>query len=260
MPHAKPVIHSPGTIVKAKRSRLHRGSMRCNCNLNCAWLFYGHPHVESPIDFLSRCQIHEIQTRLPSQLQHLQWMKFFDTKEDGFSLSQIYRASDGIKSSRQRQGTQSTILGAEDRAELFRFYGGFSDREDGYDIPSLCLMVVTPRAEYSEGGGAGESVIGFFTTVLPNVTHHDARHFFGGKETFVFRFHHTTKRDAYSDFPYHGPGSGGIHTFHWTGSENSESHVQNQDFIICSKNFVGVGGGSHGGAAIYFDEELQFWN
>lgn len=185
-------------------------------------------------------------------------MKFFDTKEDGFSLSQIYRASDGIKSSRQRQGTQSTILGAEDRAELFRFYGGFSDREDGYDIPSLCLMVVTPRAEYSEGGGAGESVIGFFTTVLPNVTHHDARHFFGGKETFVFRFHHTTKRDAYSDFPYHGPGSGGIHTFHWTGSENSESHVQNQDFIICSKNFVGVGGGSHGGAAIYFDEELQF--
>ena len=259
MPHVRPVIHNPGTIVKEKRSRLHHSSARCSCKLNCAWLLHRNNQAQSPFEFISCCQLHEIQQRLPSYLCHLQWSTFFDTKEDGFSLSQIYRASDSIKLARQREGTTSSMTSTDVKVHEhspFHYHGGHSETEDGYDIPSVCLMVVAPRTtEPGSLTSSGETVIGFFTTVLPNVSHHDSRHFFGGKETFVFRFHHTNNSD--SEKPYHGPGSGGLHTFHWVGEQSGES-FKNQDFMICSKKFIGVGGGSHGGAAIYFDEELQY--
>lgn len=258
MPHIRPNFQSPGTVIKTTRSKLEASTSSCQCQLNPQWLLHNPSSNErTQIDFLTRCQLHELQLSLPSYLAYLQWHVFFDTQRDGFSLAQLYRASDCVKQCKQRDGTTSSL--SEVNTTNFRFHGGMNDAEDGYDIPSLCLMVVAPRHEDRSVEGR-QSVIGFFTSVLPNTSHHDARHFFGGKDTYVFRFHHTTDTSQTKGEvpPYHGPGSGGVHAFHWVGIQEGGPSKNNNEFLICSRNFIGVGGGSHGGAAIYFDEELQF--
>lgn len=84
------------------------------------------------------------------------------------------------------------------------------------------------------------SVIGVFTPQMPTLEFGPHR-FFGSRDTSVFAFTQTAteKANLPRHFRYHK----------WSG--------KNEEFLICSPHFLGIGGGEEG-AALYIDEEIQF--
>ncbi|CUG86893.1 Hypothetical protein, putative [Bodo saltans] len=228
MPIQPPVVVPPGCVRRVKRPQGNDHNSSCHCSLNASALFgtAASTGLTPPIP-LSRCQIHELQSCLPQRYQTTVWDPIFDTAVDGFSLHHFYR-----------------------QASVFPHSAG------------LCILVVTPRDEQvlpapsmssprqqfqesfpyppltgldgTQQRNDRKSVIGCFTSEVPNLRH-NPHQFYGSRETFVFR----TSQEH-----------GGIQTFPWNGTDNEE-------FILSSSHFLGVGGGKEG-AAIFLDEALQF--
>ena len=104
------------------------------------------------------------------------------------------------------------------------------------------------------------SVIGVFAPIMPTLDH-GPHHFFGSRDTSVFAFTDAQKewedikaerrrllgRPATSRPPKVLPRHFRYHA--WSGA--------NEEFLICSPNFLGVGGGEDG-ASIYIDADIQF--
>lgn len=101
----------------------------------------------------------------------------------------------------------------------------------------IVLLVVQERGASVAGRAQlGEiGIIGAFVTELPTLCH--GQHaFFGARDSFVFSFGGHQQEHA------------GLQIYRWGG--------KNEDFLVCSSRFVGIGGGEHG-AAIFIDSELQ---
>eukprot|EP00658_Telonema_sp_P-2_P080012 TRINITY_DN7884_c0_g1_i2.p1 TRINITY_DN7884_c0_g1~~TRINITY_DN7884_c0_g1_i2.p1 ORF type:complete len:179 (+),score=17.74 TRINITY_DN7884_c0_g1_i2:102-638(+) len=82
-------------------------------------------------------------------------------------------------------------------------------------------------------------VIGAFTPEMPS-HFHTGSHCFGSKETTVFSF-----RPADDNLAAYRS----LHYYKWSGV--------NEEFLVCSPDFLGVGGGSNG-AAIFLDSNLEY--
>lgn len=247
MPFRHPTLKPPGDVVRVRRPH-HDHRTSCHCTINVGALVGDVPGGPLP---LSRCQLHELQSALPQRFQTAPWECVFDTAVDGFSLTHFYRNLEsredaGICVLTVAPRTDPPVLQAE-------IPSSSSDREarrknllDG-SPPSMGrsrVSVATSAAATSEPSSSGldghhvhrtaRGVIGCFTAELPNLRH-NPHHFYGSRETFVYNI---------------SSHNGGVHTHHWSTGENEE-------FLISSHHFLGIGGGQDG-AAIFLDEDLQF--
>lgn len=236
----KPVVVPPGTVRRVKRPQGGDHSS-CHCSLNVSALIGTATDAAVPIP-LSRCQLHELQSSLPQRYQTTVWESIFDTALDGFSLSHFYRHVAEYPNS-----AGLCILVVAPRDEQSRTPtpppGGPTSPvvhcASSPTSPNAGSSFCTPHHQVTGLDGtqqrhARKSVIGCFTSEIPNLRH-NPHQFYGSRETFVF---HTSQEH------------GGVISYPWNGTDNEE-------FLLSSLHFLGVGGGREG-AAIYLDEDLQF--
>ena len=98
------------------------------------------------------------------------------------------------------------------------------------------------------------ATIGCFSSVTPSLLH-GPTHFFGSRETFVFSSQTIPQQGVDNErespnFKSPNESKKDLRAFRWTGT-------QNEEFLICSHHYLGIGGGEVG-AAIFVDHDLQF--
>ena len=272
----------PGYVVPVKRSDLislnRRGmaSSNCYCGLDAAALLLPPTNVHeneilksrwTPNIPLSRCQLHELISALPVRFQNNGWKTIFDTTLHGHSMQHFYRMMEEERGSSgvmlfhvlpkhpRTIGPSSTLTPSPPNS---------SPAFNSPDSSSTALRA-SPSAfdEFAardpcRPAPLGTAVIGVFLGELPT-THHGQHHFFGGRETFVFRFPDSTmplapavKKDNVAhdeDDDCTSKTSSLVDTFRWSG--------KNEDFMVCHHSFLGIGGGGGSGAAIYINDDLQ---
>jgi hypothetical protein len=230
MPIQPPVVVPPGCVRRVKRPQGGDHNL-CHCSLNTSALFgsAASTGLVPPMP-LSRCQLHELQSNLPQRYQTTIWEPMFDTSVDGFSLHHFYRQVGAFTHS-----AGLCILVVTPRDEQL----GAQTVPTAIASPRQHSLDACPHPQVTGLDGTQQrhdrkSIIGCFTSEVPNLRH-NPHQFYGSRETFVFR----TSQEH-----------GGIHTFPWNGTDNEE-------FILSSSHFLGLGGGKEG-AAIFLDEDLQF--
>ena len=110
---------------------------------------------------------------------------------------------------------------------LSQFYRSTSELSD----PVVGIFFASRR----QGGAPFLSCFGCLCPVAPTLAH-GPHHFFGSRETMIFDVQRG--RDE------------AVHSYKW-------SRGGNEEFMICSHHFLGIGGGKDG-AAIYLDAEFQY--
>lgn len=234
MPLQPPAVTPPGCVRRVKRPQ-GGDHNSCHCSLNVSALCGGVRSLVPPMP-LSRCQLHELQTQLPQRYHTTVWEPMFDTAVDGFSLHHFYRQV-GMFS---QHSAGLCLLLVTPRDEHLTM-AHIADRPPPSDAcaPRSTSADVSPHCCVSGLDGTQQrhdrkSVIGCFTSEVPNLRH-NPHQFYGSRETFVF---HTSQEH------------GGVISYPWNGSDNEE-------FMLSSSHFLGVGGGKEG-AAIFLDEDLQY--
>ncbi|RNF10807.1 hypothetical protein TraAM80_01349 [Trypanosoma rangeli] len=265
-------IVPPGVAVPLQRETAS-SILPCSCSLNTVALFPEGP--PSPPLPLSRCELHELLLALPQSLHHSPWRVCYDTEHDGFSLQHFYR----------------TMKQVRDEGE----HGiGIFVVSDG--VPNATLPTAlegTPSGPKNQSGVSAPPnvvVLGCFTPEVPCLEH--SQHaFFGTQDTFVFTYADVNRyapeqmrggrQNAVGMMPTQAsPRAGQIALNRKTAMHVSTSSVQlpafsdpavlpcilsvypwtleegNNEFMVCSNNFFGIGGGSDG-AAIFVDASLS---
>ena len=219
------------------------GASRCRCSLTWRSLFSSPiPHqlpkevkVEMPDCVLSRCEVHELISRLPPRYYEAPWVLLFDTEHDGNSLAQFYRKLTDFEASHQgEQGCAAIgLLSVAPRRSKAPPHAPTVAGTHNIESP------LDRSPSYLGVGQHKEVVVGAFTPEMPS-HFHTGSHCFGSKETSVFGFHAPDADLAASP---------SLHFYKWAGV--------NEEFLVCSPEFLGVGGGSNG-AALFVDSEIQF--
>ncbi|RNF26752.1 uncharacterized protein Tco025E_00986 [Trypanosoma conorhini] len=266
-------ILPPGVAV-----RLRRGSapaaLPCSCSLNVAALFHEGP--PSPPLPLSRCELHELLLALPQRLQHSAWRVCYDTEHDGFSLQNFYRTMKQVRDE------------GEHGIGIFVVSGDLADSK----LPTPAEEN-TPGPTNRRGVPAPPNfvVLGCFTPEVPCLEH--SQHaFFGTQDTFVFTYADVSRhapeqgrggrQSAVGVTPARAAlGAGQVALNRKMATPPSTSSVQslassaaaphlphilsvypwtleegNKEFMVCTNNFFGIGGGPDG-AAIFVDASLS---
>jgi hypothetical protein len=264
----------------------------------------GSPQTKKVIP-LTRCQLHELLEELPPRYQSNRWETIFDTDDDGFSFSHFYRTLAPYRGA----GLALFLVQPVTRAAIGSPRGAGRRQPSGSGLESSSSFaqsqqqppVVDEVADCAEKNSrircavppAGMSVIGAFVGQLPNLTH-GSSHFFGGRETFVFRVRNTNSAPAASskesaanspkgparrtkssptaaeppNISMSNPSAGGSGNAISSAESEAEGFNpvgsvevyrwggHNEDFVVCGHSTLGFGGGAEGGA-IYINGDLQ---
>ncbi|ESL06214.1 hypothetical protein TRSC58_06114 [Trypanosoma rangeli SC58] len=264
-------IVPPGVAVPLQRETTSF-IVPCSCSLNTAALFpEGLPSPPLP---LSRCELHELLLALPQRLHHSPWRVCYDTEHDGFSLQHFYR----------------TMKQVRDEGEHGIGIFVVSDGVSNATLPTALEGTLSGPKNQSGGSATPNAVVlGCFTPEVPCLEH--SQHaFFGTQDTFVFTYADVSRyapeqvsggrQSAVGMTPTHAaPGAGQLPLNRKTATHPSTLPVRlpafsapavlpcilsvypwtkegNNEFIVCSNNFFGIGGGPDG-AAIFVDASLS---
>ena len=219
-------------MVRIRRCDIEDSSP-CVCALDVHALLDGLQPSGLP---LTTCQAHEVLEALPQRYQDLPWKLAYSTDLHGFSLAYLYRKLEAFT------GGALLLVVAQPR----------------HKAQMLPVEFASPLGSHSPNfvtiGGA-RHVFGAFLPEILNLQH-GPRKFFGGRETFVFRFavapESSSPTTTFPQTERKRARVARLETFRWSGDVNEE-------FLVCSPQFFGIGGGKEG-AAIFVESDLQFGN